>query len=103
MSSVIASRYAKLIEQLCDLDDGRLAASGPGVLQFRSDKLPKEITEDGESVQLALQALADGVIAVYAPDVRAQAIRAGLLLKHKPTDGTTYHVANCGDVLAIVE
>ena len=41
------------------IDDGRLAASGPGVLQFRSDKLPKEITEAGESVQLVLQAMAD--------------------------------------------
>jgi hypothetical protein len=39
--------------------DGRLAASGQGVLRFRSEKLPKEITEAGESVKLALQAMVD--------------------------------------------
>ena len=38
---------------------GRLAASGPGVLQVRSDVLPKQITEAGESITLALSALAD--------------------------------------------
>ncbi|HBK04350.1 MAG TPA: hypothetical protein DDZ81_00620 [Acetobacteraceae bacterium] len=38
---------------------GKLAASGPGVLQLRSDVLPKQITEAGESMGLALQALAD--------------------------------------------
>lgn len=39
--------------------DGKLAASGPGVLQLRSDVLPKQITDAGESMTLALQALAD--------------------------------------------
>ena len=39
--------------------DGKLAASGPGVLRLRSDSLPKQITGAGESMTLALQALAD--------------------------------------------
>ena len=39
--------------------EGKLAASGPGVLQLRSDVLPKQITDAGESMTLALQALAD--------------------------------------------
>lgn len=39
--------------------DGQLAASGPGVLQLRSDVLPKQITDAGASMTLALRALAD--------------------------------------------
>ena len=39
--------------------DGKLSASGPGVLQLRSDALPKQITDAGESMTLVLQALAD--------------------------------------------
>jgi hypothetical protein len=39
--------------------EGKLAASGPGVLQLRSDVLPKQITDAGESMTLALQALED--------------------------------------------
>ena len=34
--------------------NGKLAASGPGVLQVQSDILPKQITEAGESMTLAL-------------------------------------------------
>ncbi len=39
--------------------DGRLAASGPGVLQIRSDVLPKQVTDAGESMTLVLRALED--------------------------------------------
>jgi hypothetical protein len=39
--------------------DGKLAASGPGILQLRSDSLPKQVTDAGESMTLALRALAD--------------------------------------------
>ena len=39
--------------------EGKLAASGPGVLQLRSDVLPKQITDVGESMTLMLQVLAD--------------------------------------------
>ena len=39
--------------------DGRLAASGPGVLRVRSDALPKQIADAGESMTLVLSALAD--------------------------------------------
>jgi hypothetical protein len=39
--------------------DGRLEASGPGVLQLRSDALPKQVTDAGESMTLALRALED--------------------------------------------
>lgn len=39
--------------------DGRLAASGPGVLRLRSDTLPKQVTDAGESVALVLRALED--------------------------------------------
>jgi hypothetical protein len=48
-----------LVQNQVRIDAGRLSASGPGVLHFRSEKLPKEITEAGESVELALQAMAD--------------------------------------------
>lgn len=48
-----------LVQDHIRIDEGRLSASGPGVLHFQSEKLPKEITEAGESVQLALQAMAD--------------------------------------------
>jgi hypothetical protein len=41
------------------IDDGRLAASGPGVLHFKSTALPKEIGAAGQPVQLALEALTD--------------------------------------------
>lgn len=41
------------------VDDGVLAARGPGVLRFTSDKLPKEIGAAGAPMQLALEALAD--------------------------------------------
>lgn len=39
--------------------DGKLSATGPGVLSLRSDVLPKQISEAGESVTLVLKALAD--------------------------------------------
>ena len=39
--------------------DGALKATGPGVLRLGTDVLPKQITEAGESVSLALKALAD--------------------------------------------
>ena len=39
--------------------DGRLAATGPGVLRLRSDALPKQIADAGESMTLVLSALAD--------------------------------------------
>lgn len=39
--------------------EGKLAASEPGVLQLRGDVLPKQIADAGESMTLALQALAD--------------------------------------------
>lgn len=39
--------------------DGRLAASGPGVLRLRSDTLPKQVTDAGESMALVLRALED--------------------------------------------
>ncbi|MCX5896010.1 MAG: YdbH domain-containing protein [Proteobacteria bacterium] len=51
--------HLHLVQGHVRIDDGRLAASGQGVLHFRGDKLPKEITEAGESVKLALQAMAD--------------------------------------------
>lgn len=38
---------------------GALAASGPGVLRYRPQKLPPEIAGAGRPVELALQALAD--------------------------------------------
>ena len=41
------------------LREGKLAASGPGVLQLRSDVLPKQIIDAGDSMTLALQALSD--------------------------------------------
>ena len=41
------------------ISDGTLAASGPGVLHFKSDALPKEISAAGQPVQLALEALTD--------------------------------------------
>ena len=39
--------------------DGTLSATGPGVLHLRTDVLPKQISEAGESVTLVLKALAD--------------------------------------------
>jgi len=39
--------------------NGALTASGPGVLRFKSDALPKEISGAGQPVQLALDALTD--------------------------------------------
>jgi len=45
------SRYA--------IRDGSLAAGGPGVLRFRSDKLPSGIASAGEEMALALRALED--------------------------------------------
>ncbi len=41
------------------VQDGTLTATGPGVLRLGTDILPKQITEAGESVTLALSALAD--------------------------------------------
>lgn len=41
------------------LRKGSLAASGPGVLQLRSGALPKQIVDAGESMTLALRAMAD--------------------------------------------
>jgi len=38
---------------------GRLAASAPGLLHYKPDKLPKEIAAAGEPVELMLQALGD--------------------------------------------
>lgn len=49
----------KIIHGNVVVGDGKLAASGPGVLRLRSDALPKQITDAGESMTLALQALAD--------------------------------------------
>ena len=41
------------------VSDGRLVASVPGILRFKSSKLPKEITGAGEEVGLALRVLED--------------------------------------------
>jgi hypothetical protein len=38
---------------------GKLAARGPGTVSYKPGSLPQQITEAGESVQLALQALSD--------------------------------------------
>ena len=38
---------------------GRMAARAPGTLSYKPGKLPAEIAQAGESVQLALQALSD--------------------------------------------
>ena len=38
---------------------GKLAARGPGTLSYKPQKLPDEIAQAGESVQLAMQALSD--------------------------------------------
>ena len=49
----------RLVESRVRINDGRLAASGPGVLHFKSAALPKEISAAGQPVQLALEALTD--------------------------------------------
>lgn len=41
------------------ISQGKIAATGPGVLNYKSDKLPQEITGAGEQMQLALHALDD--------------------------------------------
>jgi len=38
---------------------GKLAARGPGTVSYKPSSLPQQLTEAGESVQLALQALSD--------------------------------------------
>jgi hypothetical protein len=38
---------------------GKLAARGPGTLSYKPEKLPDQIAQAGESVQLAMQALSD--------------------------------------------
>ena len=42
-----------------EIKGGRLAARGPGVVNYRPSKLPDALTSAGESVTLALQALSD--------------------------------------------
>lgn len=39
--------------------DGTLTATGPGILRLRTDALPKQITDAGQSLDLVLKALAD--------------------------------------------
>ena len=41
------------------INAGRLASRGPGVLRYKPDKLPKELTAAGEPVKLMLEALSD--------------------------------------------
>jgi len=49
----------KVTDGRVQVDGGRLAASGPGVLHLRSDTLPKQVTDAGESMALVLRALED--------------------------------------------
>lgn len=49
----------RLVGDRVRISKGALAASGPGVLRFSSDKVPKEILDAGESVKLTLDALRD--------------------------------------------
>jgi hypothetical protein len=59
--------------------NGKLTASGPGVLQVRSDVLPKQITEVGESMTLALRALADFHYDTLAMDLAESSMGEGTI------------------------
>lgn len=60
--------------------DGALKATGPGVLRLGTDVLPKEITEAGESVSLALKALADFRYHSLAVDLSGNAAGEGTIM-----------------------
>jgi hypothetical protein len=70
------------------ISDGRLAASAPGVLHFKSAGLPKEISAAGQPVQLALEALTDFHYDSLAMEIDQEASGAGVvllkLLGHNP-------------------
>ncbi len=61
------------------LREGKLAASGPGVLQLRSDALPGQITDAGESMTLALQALSDFHYDILTMDLAESATGDGTI------------------------
>jgi hypothetical protein len=60
--------------------DGALKATGPGVLRLGTDVLPKQITEAGESVSLALKALADFHYDSLAVDLAGSAAGEGTIM-----------------------
>lgn len=60
--------------------DGALKATGPGVLRLAGDVLPKQITEAGESVSLALKALGDFRYDSLAVDLTGNAAGEGTIV-----------------------
>ena len=60
--------------------DGALKATGPGVLRLGTDVLPKQITEAGESVSLALKALADFHYDSFAVNLAGNAAGEGTIM-----------------------
>jgi len=60
--------------------DGALKATGPGVLRLGADVPPKEITEAGESMSLALKALADFHYDSLAVDLAGNAAGEGTIM-----------------------
>jgi hypothetical protein len=71
------------------IHDGTLSATGPGVLNLRSDALPKQISEAGESVTLVLKALADfhydSLVVALAGDMLGQGVITLKIQGNNPT------------------
>lgn len=61
---------------------GKLAARGPGLLRYKPDKLPQEITGAGEPVELMLEALADFHYETLALELEKRATGEGTILLH---------------------
>lgn len=91
-----AQRWRNLASALTAMAPAGVKLAGNNAMQFYipDGKYRKQV--------FALQALANGELAVYAPDVRAEAVKAGLLSRRKAAEvGTTYRLARGDDILTI--
>lgn len=91
-----AERWRGIACVLRTLAPGPVKLAGSSAMQFfiPDGKYRKQV--------FALQVLAGGVFTIYAPDVLAEAMEAGLLSGHEPAENdNTYHLAQSDEVMAI--